>query len=344
MYFNIRLTLFRDLASPSRFLVTTQRFHIDIPSLLRFERRSIAAALNLIEDRRPARHAQAIALLDELATHPTPAHVVGITGPPGVGKSSLISRLLEIAGQKNRRVAVVAVDPSSKVSGGALLGDRGRMQVPHHAPVYIRSFAARDRLGGLSREAFSAVFLLRRLCDMVIVETVGVGQSETDVAHIADTVVLVIQPFSGDLLQFIKAGVMEIPDVLAVNKADDEALARKAMTDVKAALSYERQSWTRPVLAVSAATNLHLADLDEAISAHHAHLLSSRMLATKRNEQTIAWAVSEILHEIGKRGLLALGGPDGVKDGWIKQPTHRSESHRLEALLGTADYHVKTGA
>ena len=157
-------------------LVTTQRPHIDIPSLLRFERKSIAAALNLIEDRRPARHAQAIALLDELSTHPAPAHIVGITGPPGVGKSSLISRLLEIAAQKNRPVAVVAVDPSSKVSGGALLGDRGRMQIPQHAPVYIRSFAARDRLGGLSREAFSAVFLLRHLCDMVIVETVGVGR------------------------------------------------------------------------------------------------------------------------------------------------------------------------
>lgn len=319
--------------------VSTHRSHIDIQSLLRFERKSIAAALNLIEDRRPVRQAQALTLLDELSPLAAPAHVVGVTGPPGVGKSSLISRLIEIAARNNRRLAIVAVDPSSKVSGGALLGDRGRMQVPPHAPVYIRSFAARDRLGGLSREAFSAVFLLRRLCDMVIVETVGVGQSETDIVHISDTVVLVIQPFSGDLLQFIKAGVMEIPDVLAVNKADDEALARKALADVKAALSYEkRHHWSRPVLAVSAAANLHLEDLDAAINAHYMHLRFGNTLAGKRSVQTIAWAISEVVHEVGRQGFLALGGADGVKDLWRKQPTHWSEVHRLDALLSMAQW------
>lgn len=321
--------------------MTTQRPHIDIPSLLSFERKSIAVALNLIEDRRPARQAQALALLDELTTYPAPAHVVGITGPPGVGKSSLISRLLEIAAQKNRCTAVVAVDPSSKTSGGSILGDRGRMQIPQHAPVYIRSFAARDRLGGLSREAFSAVFLLRHLCDVVIVETVGVGQSETDIAHIADTIVLVVQPFSGDLLQFIKAGVMEIPDVLAVNKADDEALARKAMADVKAALSYERHAWTRPVLAVSAATNLHLADLDEAISSHYAHLLTSGNLLDQRAKRILAWAVGEVVHEVGHRGLSALGGASGVKDFWERQPTDRSPMHRLNTLLNSLQWQAR---
>jgi LAO/AO transport system kinase len=323
--------------------VTTQRPLIDIPSLLRFERKTVAAALNLLEDRRPARQAQALALLDELTTYPVTAHVVGITGPPGVGKSSLISRLIEIAARKNRRLAVVAVDPSSKVSGGAILGDRGRMHIPREAPVYIRSFAARDRLGGLSREAFSAVFLLRHLCDSVLVETVGVGQSETDIAHIADTVVLVVQPFSGDLLQFIKAGVMEIPDVLAVNKADDETLARKAMADVKAALSYERQTWTRPVLAVSAATNLHLEELDAAISSHHVHLSSEKALRKKRTDQTVAWAIGEVVHEVGQRGLRAFGGPEGVRDHWMKQPDQWSEMHRLAALLGLVDYQIEKG-
>lgn len=319
--------------------MTTRHHHIDIQSLLRFERKSIAAALNLIEDRRPARQEQALTLLDELSAQAAPAHIVGVTGPPGVGKSSLISRLIEIAAQNKRRIAIVAVDPSSKVSGGALLGDRGRMQVPQHAPVYIRSFAARDRLGGLSREAFSAVFLLRHFCDMVIVETVGVGQSETDIVHISDTVVLVIQPFSGDLLQFIKAGVMEIPDVLAVNKADDEALARKALADVKAALSYEKhRHWSRPVLAVSAATNLHLENLDSAISAHYEHLVAQDALQKKRADQTFAWAIGEIFYEVGRRGLLALGGPDGVKDLWGKQPKDWSEVHRLNALLNMAQW------
>lgn len=325
--------------------MTTRHHHIDIQSLLRFERKSIAAALNLIEDRRPVRQEQALTLLDELSTLAAPAHVVGVTGPPGVGKSSLISRLIEIAARNNRRLAIVAVDPSSKVSGGALLGDRGRMQVPPHAPVYIRSFAARDRLGGLSREAFSAVFLLRHFCDTVIVETVGVGQSETDIVHISDTVVLVIQPFSGDLLQFIKAGVMEIPDVFAVNKADDEALARKALADVKAALSYEKpHHWSRPVLAVSAAANLHLEDLDAAIGAHYMHLRSSNTLMEKRSAQTIAWGISEIIHEVGRQGFLALGGPDGVKDLWRKQPAHWSEVHRLDALLSTAQWRRSDGA
>ena len=176
------------------------------------------------------------------------------------------------------------------------------------------------------------------MCDVVIVETVGVGQSETDITHIADTIVLVVQPFSGDVLQFIKAGVMEIPDVLAVNKADDEALAHKAMADVKAALSLERQSWSRPVLAVSAATNLHLDDLDAAIRAHHHHLLSSETLAHKRTEQTLAWATSEVLHEVGQRGLLALGGATGVKHLWEQQPTQWSELHRLDALLSTVHW------
>jgi len=323
--------------------VTPRRPRIDVPSLLRFERQAIAAALNLVEDRRPDRQEQALALLDELTVLPAPAHVVGITGPPGVGKSSLISRLIALAAQAGRRLAVVAVDPSSKVSGGALLGDRGRMQVPLHAPVYIRSFAARDRLGGLSREAFSAVFLLRHLCDIVLVETVGVGQSETDVAHVADTVVLVVQPFSGDLLQFIKAGVMEIPDVLAVNKADDEALARKAVAEVKAALSFERRPWAQPVLAVSAATNLNLDKLAAAIAAHHNHLRVTHALESKRAEQVIAWAVGEVLQEVGVRGLSTLGGQAGIRAFWSRQPTTWSAARRLAMLLDAVHYEVKEG-
>jgi LAO/AO transport system kinase len=321
--------------------VATHQSHISIPALLRFERSAIAAALNLLEDRRPARQTQTLALLDELATLPSSAQVVGITGPPGVGKSSLISRLISLAAQTGKRLGVVAVDPSSKVSGGALLGDRGRMHVPARAPVYIRSFAARDRLGGLSRETFAAVFLLRHICDVVLVETVGVGQSETDIVHIADTVVLVIQPFSGDLLQFIKAGVMEIPDVLAVNKADDEVLARKAMTDVKAALSFERRPWARPVLAVSAATNLHLEALDAAIAAHFRHQLASSQLEAKRTEQAIAWATGEVVYELGRKGLTALGGHAGISSFWFRQPTTWSEAHRLAALLNTVQYTLR---
>jgi LAO/AO transport system kinase len=233
------------------------------------------------------------------------------------------------------------------------------MRVPSNAPVYVRSFAARDRLGGLSREAFLAVFLLRHLCDVVLVETVGVGQNETDVVNLADTVVLVIQPFAGDLIQFIKAGVMEIPDILAVNKADDAALARKAVADVKAALALDRQlsrvsvgensersvpstqPWSSPVLAVSAAANLNLDALHEAIAAHHSHLVATGTLESRRVEQAIAWVMGEIQVEVGRAGLEALGGIPGVKTLWARQPATWSAARRLKVLLGSVSYGVK---
>jgi LAO/AO transport system kinase len=324
--------------------VTALRRPFDIPALLRFERRAIAAAVNLLDDRRPERREQASALLDELAALPAPAHVVGITGPPGVGKSSLISRLIALAAQAGKRLGVVTVDPSSKVSGGALLGDRGRMHVPPHAPVFVRSFAARDRLGGLSREAFSAVFLLRHLCDVILVETVGVGQSETDITHVADTVVLVVQPFSGDLLQFIKAGVMEVPDILAVNKADDAALARRAVAEVTAALSLEQRSWARPVLAVSATTNLHIDALDAAIAAHYYGLRTANVLDARRARQMAEWAAGEVTYELGRVGVSALGGNTGVRTRWERQPAAWGALRRLAAVLSAVEYKVTGGA
>ncbi len=317
--------------------------HSTVSALVDFHRQAVARALNLLEDRRPNRQAQALTLLDTLSALPASAQVVGLTGPPGVGKSSLISRLIELQVQAGPRVAVIAVDPSSKVSGGALLGDRGRMQLP--AQVYARSYAARDRLGGLSREAFSAVFLLRHCCDVILVETVGVGQSETDIAALADTTVLVVQPFSGDLLQFIKAGVMEIPDILAVNKADNQALAQKALSDTQAALALARRPappesevWDSPVLAVSAATNLNMDTLNQALRAHWQHLQATAGLERKRAAQHLEWGIGEIVHEVGQRGLAALGGVEGVRAAWNQQPAPWSVVHKLSALLERVQY------
>ena len=325
----------------------TQPARSTVDALANFNRQAIARALNLLEDRRPNRQAQALTLLDTLSTLPTSAHVVGLTGPPGVGKSSLISRLIEPQVQDGRRVAIIAVDPSSKVSGGALLGDRGRMQIPDQ--VYARSYAARDRLGGLSREAFSAVFLLRHCCDVILVETVGVGQSETDIAALADTTVLVVQPFSGDLLQFIKAGVMEIPDILAVNKADNQELAQKALADTQAALSLARRpappesaAWDSPVLAVSATTNLNIGTLSQALSAHWQHLQTAASLERKRAAQHLEWGIGEIVHEVGQRGLAALGGVEGVRAAWNQQPAHWSVVRKLSVLLEDVQYRTSS--
>ena len=325
----------------------TQPPHSTVAALVDFDRQAIARALNLLEDRRPDRRAQALTLLDTLSTLPAAAHVVGLTGPPGVGKSSLISRLIEPQIQAGRRVAIIAVDPSSKVSGGALLGDRGRMQLP--AQVYARSYAARDRLGGLSGEAFSAVFLLRHCCDVILVETVGVGQSETDIAALADTTVLVVQPFSGDLLQFIKAGVMEIPDILAVNKADNQELAQKALSDTQAALalarrpaSPESEAWDSPVLAVSAATNLNMDILNQSLHAHWQHLQATASLEKKRADQHLEWGIGEIVYEVGQRGLAALGGVEGVCAAWHQQPAPWSVVRKLSALLERVQYRTSS--
>ena len=155
------------------------------------------------------------------------AHVVGLTGPPGVGKSSLCAALVAAWREAGKTVGVIAVDPSSRRSGGALLGDRVRIvPIPTTRASFVRSMAARDRLGGLADQTLAAMVLMRALFDLVLIETVGVGQSETDVAGVADTVVFCVQPGSGDSLQFMKAGIVEIPHVIAVTKADLGARGR----------------------------------------------------------------------------------------------------------------------
>ena len=199
------------------------------------------AALNLIESRAPDAREQAEALLAALSPaalgHEAPAHVIGVTGPPGVGKSSLLSQLVKHWRACDRSVAVLAVDPSSRRSGGSLLGDRARIEAdPKDRHVFIRSTAAGTRLGGLAPATRAASEALAAAFDVVVIETVGVGQSETEVADAADTVAVVLQPASGDVLQFLKAGIMEVPDVLVLTKTDLGAAATRAMSDLQAAL------------------------------------------------------------------------------------------------------------
>ncbi len=162
-----------------------------------------------------------------------PGHVIGVTGPPGAGKSTLLSALLHGWREEGRSVAMLAVDPSSRRSGGSLLGDRARIEVdPADRDVLIRSTAAGERLGGLAWATRAAAQALAAAFDVVVVETVGVGQGETEIAEVADTVAVVVQPGGGDVLQFLKSGIMEIPDVLVVTKADLGQIALSTRRDL----------------------------------------------------------------------------------------------------------------
>ena len=199
------------------------------------------AVLNLVENRTPAAREEVGALLRAVSPAAlggeAPAHVVGVTGPPGAGKSTLLGELMRAWRAGGRSVAVLAVDPSSRRSGGALLGDRARLPAdPDDAALFIRSTAAAGRLGGLAPATRTAAHALAAAFDVVVVETVGVGQSETEVAEVADTVAVVVQPGAGDVLQFLKAGIMEIPDVLVVAKADLGEVALRTRRDLHAAL------------------------------------------------------------------------------------------------------------
>lgn len=265
---------------------------------------ALARALSLIEARPD--EAAVIGLLD--AAHRTGrGHVLGLTGTPGVGKSTLVSSLLQRWRGVNETVGVVAVDPSSRLSGGALLGDRARIAAdPEDDGVFIRSLAARDRLGGLSDMALRTMVLMRAVYDHVLIESVGIGQSEADVAFAADTVVLCIQPGAGDALQFMKAGVIELPHVVAVTKADIGALAVKARADVEGALTLQARDasdgWTVPVVLLSAARGHGLDALCTAIAAHRHYLAADGRLAALRRAQGQAWLADAVRSEFGRAG------------------------------------------
>ncbi|CAA9502115.1 MAG: putative periplasmic protein kinase ArgK and related GTPases of G3E family [uncultured Solirubrobacterales bacterium] len=273
------------------------------------ERSAAPAALNLIEDRSPAGREAAAALLAEVSPaalgDEAGAHLVGVTGPPGAGKSSLLSALVAAWRESGRTVAVLAVDPSSKRSGGSLLGDRARIEHdPGDDGVLIRSTAAAGRLGGLAAATRAAAQALAAAFDVVVVETVGVGQSETEVEELCDTVAVVVQPGSGDTLQFLKAGIMEVPDLLVVTKADLGKVARAARRDLAAALSSLGVSET-PVLSVSSVPPPEgIAELAAAIDQHRGRL---DLPAVRARARRLA-ALSEFATEHGERAVRAVGG------------------------------------
>jgi LAO/AO transport system kinase len=273
------------------------------------DRSAAPEALNLIEDRSAAGRERTAALLAEVSPAAlggeAPAHLVGVTGPPGAGKSSLLSALVKEWRERGQTVAVLAVDPSSKRSGGSLLGDRARIDHdPKDDGILIRSTAAGGRLGGLAAPTREAADALAATFDVVVIETVGVGQSETDVEEVCDTVAVVVQPASGDTLQFLKAGIMEVPDVLVVTKADLGDVARRAQRDLAQALRALGSSDV-PVVAVSSVPPPSgIGELAEALADHRARLdLPAARLRARRLS-----ALREFAAEHGEGALREAGG------------------------------------
>ncbi len=278
------------------------------------DRSAAPPALNLIETRSPEGREQTRALLREVSPKSlggeAPGHLVGVTGPPGAGKSTLLSALVKEWRAGGRTVAVLAVDPSSKRSGGSLLGDRARIEHdPRDDGVLIRSTAAGTMLCGLAPPTREAAQALAAAFDVVVVETVGVGQSETDVADLCDTVAVVVQPGSGDVLQFLKAGIMEVPDVLVVTKSDMERIATRARRDLAAALRAVGARET-PVVAVSSVPPPR--GIDELVAALDAHREATDVAASRMRARRLA-ALSEFTLEHGESAVRALGGRRAVE-------------------------------
>jgi LAO/AO transport system kinase len=248
--------------------------------LLDGDRRALARAITLIESNDPA----GWELVREIYPHTGRAAVVGVTGPPGAGKSTLLNALTRLERSRDRTVAVLSIDPSSPFTHGALLGDRIRLADHFLDPgVFIRSMANRGALGGLSEAALQTALLMDAAGrDLVLLETVGVGQAEVDVIDHADTVVLVLVPGSGDSIQALKAGVMEIPDVIVVNKAE-HPLAGSMVREIKSVLALgPERSWRVPVLRTQAIDGTGIEELADALTAHRAHIEADGTLAQRR--------------------------------------------------------------
>lgn len=250
------------------------------------EARAVARLISLVEDQAPELREVSAAL----TPHTGRAHIVGLTGAPGVGKSTSTSALVKALRAQDRRVGVLAVDPTSPFSGGALLGDRIRMQ--DHATddgVYIRSMASRGHLGGLSVAAPQALRVLDAAgCDVVLVETVGVGQSEIEISGLADTTLVLLAPGMGDGIQAAKAGILEIGDIFVVNKADRDGAAstRRELRSVVSMTDRVDGAWKPPILLTTATTGEGVAEVAEQIGLHHEHLVGSGELDRRRLART----------------------------------------------------------
>ena len=266
--------------------------------------RALARLVSLVEDSAP----QLRSIMQAIAPATGQAHVVGLTGSPGVGKSTLAGALVRHYRDQGHRVGVLAVDPSSPFTGGALLGDRVRMQQhATDAQVFIRSMATRGHLGGLAQATPQALRILDAVgFDEVLVETVGVGQAEVEIASLADTVLVTVAPGLGDSIQAAKAGILEIADIFAVNKSDRPG-SQELIRDLRTMLAMARYGpgdWKPPLVPTAAATGEGIDDLAAAIDSHRDWLSASGRLLDRRQararDEITAIALGELRHRAGQ--------------------------------------------
>jgi LAO/AO transport system kinase len=292
--------------------------------------RAVARAITLVENRDPL----AYELVRELYPRTGAASVVGFTGPPGVGKSSLIACVVTLLRRDERRVGVVSVDPSSPFSRGALLGDRIRL-ADHFTDegVFIRSMSTRGHLGGVSEATLQALLVLDAAgMDVLLLETVGVGQSEVEVASLADTVVLVLQPGSGDSIQALKAGVMEIPDIIVINKSDNPA-ARTMRSEIRSVLSLGPASDRRvPIVETEAFRAEGIAELWQAGVDHRAQLVADGELEARRRRSIEHEIVAVAVAQARRRLSAALEA-----DPELQRLLDEVHARRLDPLTATRE-------
>jgi LAO/AO transport system kinase len=300
-----------------------------VRGVLAGDRRAVARAISMVED-----GAEGLAELSAgLYPHTGRAWTIGLTGSPGVGKSTLAGELVRAARERDLGVAVLAIDPTSPFTGGALLGDRVRMQAHATDPeVFIRSMATRGHLGGMALAAPEAVRILDAAGkDVVIVETVGVGQAEVDVAAATDTTLVVVAPGWGDAVQVAKAGILEIADVFVVNKADREG-ADAAVRDLEQMLRLGPElPWTPPVVKTAAATGEGVDGLWDVIGEHRAHLETTGRLAEGRRARLLREVESLTVEELRGRVRELLEADPALAVDLLER---RTDPYRAATLIG----------
>ncbi len=306
---------------------------VAVRALLEGDKRAIAQTISTVENGGDS------AILEKIFKHTGEAYQIGITGPPGAGKSTLVNAVAKRLLAKSFKVGIIAVDPTSPFSGGALLGDRIRMtDLALHKDVFIRSMASRGSLGGLARATKDVALVLDAAgMDYIIIETIGVGQVELDIAQVCDTTVVVLVPESGDSIQAMKAGLLEIADVMVVNKGDREG-AERLLTELRFVFELREQKagWHYPILMTVATKDEGITELVSAVDGHNSYLRKSGGLEQKRKERLLLR-----VHELIEQNIRSHLREKVISDGELKQLVDKIYKRQLDPYRVAADITAK---